>query len=134
MRSISRNSLIEDLCFILEKSDLVMKRNESILSYNDFLTSPQRMEKLDAACMLIQVIGETAKQINDKTFNNLFSHYPEIYWRGIFGCRNIISHEYGNVDPEQIFIIIKEHLPELNRCINKIIADLNENKYPELFE
>ena len=64
------------------------------------------MEKFDAACMLIQVIGETAKKIDDWTSSNLFCNYPDVYWRGVFGCRNIISHEYGNVDSEQIFIIM----------------------------
>ncbi len=61
------------------------------------------MEKFDAACMLIQVIGETAKRIDEWTAHELLPHYPQVYWRGVFGCRNIISHEYGNVDPEQIF-------------------------------
>ena len=50
-----------------------------IASADDFLSSPSRIEKFDAACMLIQVIGETAKRIDDQTSKKLFSFYPEIY-------------------------------------------------------
>ena len=103
MRSISKEILIDLLELILEKATLVMSRNQSITCAQDFLISPDRMEKFDAACMLIQVVGETAKKIDDRTSSLLFTHYPQVYWRGVFGCRNIISHEYGNVDPVQIF-------------------------------
>ena len=111
MQYTSKSIAIEYLELMIEKAELVIQRNEYILSYHDFLISPDRMEKFDAACMLIQVIGETAKKIDDWTNKQLFINYPEVYWRGVFGCRNIISHEYGNVEPEQIFGIIKSKHP-----------------------
>lgn len=134
MQSTSKPIVIEYLEFIIEKSQLVIHRNEAISSFHDFLISPERMEKFDAACMLIQVIGETAKKIDDWTNKQLFIHYPEVYWRGVFGCRNIISHEYGNVNPEQIYGIIKKYLPELITCTQKIIKDLKLNKHDSLFD
>ncbi len=133
MLSTSKAIVIEYLELMIEKAELVIQRNESIISHHDFLTSPDRMEKFDAACMLIQVVGETAKKIDDWTNKRLFINYPEVYWRGVFGCRNIISHEYGNVEPEQIFGIIKKYLPELVLCIRKIVKDLEEGKYDSLF-
>ncbi|WP_289090109.1 HepT-like ribonuclease domain-containing protein [uncultured Bacteroides sp.] len=133
MRYISKEILIDLLLLIEEKASLVISRNESILSVQDFLVSPERMEKFDAACMLIQVIGETAKKIDEKTSSQLFSNYPQVYWRGVFGCRNIISHEYGNVDPEQIFGIIKKYLPELIACVRQIIDDVKQGNFDYLF-
>lgn len=133
MRSTSKEIVIEYLELIIEKSNLVIERNHSISTVHDFLVSPERMEKFDAACMLIQVIGETAKKIDDWTASKLFCNYPEVYWRGVFGCRNIISHEYGNVDPMQIFNIIKKYLPELTLCTARVINDLKEDKYNDLF-
>jgi uncharacterized protein with HEPN domain len=56
-----------------------------------------------------------------------------VYWRGVFGCRNIISHEYGNVDPAQILGIIKKYLPELIICIQQIIVDIENGKHDHLF-
>lgn len=62
MRFTSKAIVIEYLELMVEKSQLVMKRNQSIVNVHDFLSSPERMEKFDAACMLIQVVGETAKK------------------------------------------------------------------------
>lgn len=133
MQSLSKSLLIERLNLILEKSELVIKRNEGITSYQQFLLSASSMEKFDAACMLIQVIGETARRIDILTSSSLFVHYPQVYWRGVFALRNIISHEYGNVDPENIFKIIKKHLPELNDCIRQILSDIDAGKHDGLF-
>ena len=124
---------MEHLEIMIEKAQSVIDRNACIVTVHDFLISPERMEKFDAACMLIQVVGELAKRIDGWTSSNLFIHYPEVYWRGVFGCRNIISHDYGNVSPEQIFKIIKNHLPVLIECVHHIIDDLNQGFYPELF-
>lgn len=134
MRSTSKAIVIEYLEFVIEKANLVIERNKEIVDVHDFLISPERMEKFDAACMLIQVVGETAKKIDDWTGSLLFCNYSEVYWRGVFGCRNIISHEYGNVDPQQIFNIIKKYLPELVLCTKRIIDDLNKGKYSDLFQ
>ncbi len=132
MRYISKETLIEHLELVIEKSELVIERSRTIATHHDYLQSPERMEKFDAACMLIQVIGETAKRIDDWTAHNLLSHYPQVYWRGVFGCRNIISHEYGNVDPEQIFSIIKKHLPELINCTQTIIENVRKGAFDGL--
>lgn len=133
MQSLSKLEAIEYLNLIIEKSNLVMMRNKDVTSYHEFLLSPEMMEKFDAACMLIQVIGETARKLDGWTSSKLFINYPQVYWKGIFALRNIISHEYGNVDPENIFKIIKRHLPELDKCIKQILNDLNTDKYDNLF-
>ena len=78
MRSISKALVIEYLELMIDKSNLVIERNKSIVNVHDFLISPERMEKFDAACMLIQVIGETAKKIDDWTSSNLFCNYPDV--------------------------------------------------------
>ena len=79
MRSISKEILVDLLELILEKATLVINRNQSITCAQDFLTSPDRMEKFDAACMLIQVVGETAKKIDDRTSFGIIKKYlPEL--------------------------------------------------------
>lgn len=133
MQSLSKLQAREYLNLIIEKSNLVMLRNKDIATYQDFLMSPEMMEKFDAACMLIQVIGETARKLDDWTSSELFVNYPQVYWKGVFALRNIISHEYGNVDPENIFKIIKKHLPGLTACIEHILEDLKTDKYDWLF-
>jgi uncharacterized protein with HEPN domain len=134
MRYISKSLVIEYLEDLKQKSEIVITRSESIHEASDYLISPERMEKFDAACMLIQVIGETAKKIDTWTNAQILSNYPEVYWRGVFGCRNIISHDYGNVDPEQIFRIVKTHLPSLIECVDIILKDVKLGKYDSFFD
>ena len=131
---MSKEWLVENLNLIIEKSDLVIVRNKKIISYRDYLVPPENMEKFDAACMLIQVIGETARKIDIATSSSLFPCYPQVYWKGVFALRNIISHEYGNVDPESIFKIVKKYLPELVDCVNLILVDVRQGKYELLFD
>lgn len=47
--------------------------------------------------------------------------YLEIPWRKIVALRNIISHEYANIDEEIIFAIVKQSLPPLKLAVLKII-------------
>jgi uncharacterized protein with HEPN domain len=75
--------------------------------------------------MRLQVIGETIKAIDEKTHKELFSNYPEIPWRKIVGLRNIISHEYANIDYEIIWSVIQKSLPELRTTIMKIGESLS---------
>lgn len=43
------------------------------------------------------------------------------------GLRNIISHEYLSIDPEEIFKIVKVHLPRLLPMILQIRNELENN-------
>ena len=43
----------------------------------------------------------------------------------IIGLRNIISHEYANIDYDIIWIVITKHLPTLAECIEKIKGNNN---------
>ena len=83
------------------------------------------MTVLDACIMRIQVVGETIKSIDDKTKGELLGHYPEIPWKKIVGLRNIISHEYANIDYDVIWIVITKHLPTLLEVINRMKKDLS---------
>lgn len=55
------------------------------------------------------------------TSGKLLLEYPEIPWRKIVALRNIISHEYANIDEEIIFAIVKQSLPPLKLAVLEII-------------
>ncbi len=48
--------------------------------------------------------------------------YHEIPWRAIVSLRNIISHEYANVDEEIVFQVIKEDLPKLKAVVDALLC------------
>lgn len=43
----------------------------------------------------------------------------------VIGLRNIISHEYANIDYEIIWVVITKHLPPLKETVENIIKDLS---------
>ena len=73
----------------------------------------------------MQSIGETIKQVDERTNKKFFLLYPETPWKQIIGMRNIISHEYLSVDPELVFSIVKEELNPLLESMRHILADID---------
>jgi uncharacterized protein with HEPN domain len=62
------------------------------------------------------VIGEMVARLSDEfTMGN--SH---IDWHKIKGFRNILAHDYFGIDAEEVWDIIKKHLPKLKSDIEKI--------------
>jgi len=56
--------------------------------------------------MLFMAIGETVKKVDKITAGALFSKYPDIDWKGAKGFRDIIAHQYFDVDHEEVFSIV----------------------------
>lgn len=127
MQSISNAEISDMLLFIEERINLTIERCRCITSINDFLASPEKIDIFDATCMRLQTIGETIKNIDNLTNHQLLVQYIGIPWRSVIGLRNIISHEYLSIDPEEIFKIVKVHLPRLLPFIVQIRDEL-ENK------
>lgn len=124
MQSISNADISDMLLFVEERINLTLERCRCIVTANDFLASPDKMDIFDATCMRLQTIGETIKNIDNLTNHELLIRYTGIPWRSIIGLRNIISHEYLSIDPEEIFKIVKIHLPKLLPAILQIRNEL----------
>ena len=121
-----KEEIIDKLNQVEESIDIIQQRKKGFQTLNDCMQSMLGMPILDACIMRIQVIGETIKSIDDKTKGTLLSLYPDIPWKKIIGLRNIISHEYANIDYDIIWIVITKHLSELSKTIHQIKSDLNQ--------
>ncbi len=109
----------------IEKAILrLQERTVHIKSTDDFLLSPEGMEKLDAACMLLIAIGESLKSFDKVTEKQVLSTYPAIPWNNVMGVRDIIAHHYFNIDAEEIFEIIRDELSPLLVAIRYFIQEL----------
>jgi uncharacterized protein with HEPN domain len=82
------------------------------------------MEKLDGICMQLIAIGEGLKNLDKITENTLLRQYPEIEWKKVKGMRDIISHNYFDLDSEAIFEVCKNHIPPLSDTLKKMIREL----------
>jgi len=104
--------------------DTILQRFENVDKVSYFTDSPYGMEKLDSICMLLIAIGESLKNIDKVTSGTLLAAYPEINWKGAKAMRDIISHQYFNVDAEVIFNVCDKDIENLKGALQKMVSDL----------
>ncbi|MDL2264301.1 DUF86 domain-containing protein [Synergistaceae bacterium OttesenSCG-928-I11] len=70
------------------------------------------------SCVLsLLQIGELAKNLTDD-FKRTFDGVP---WRQISGLRDIIAHDYTNVDPSIVWFTVTNDIPALkNYCVTTL--------------
>ena len=106
----------------------IQLRVQSIDAASDLTNSPGGIERLDLLCMPLIVIGELVKKIDKITDQSLLKKYPVIPWGEIKGMRNIVVHDYFNIDAEEIFNTCKEDIPKLAETIDLIISDFKADQ------
>ena len=89
---------------------------------NDFMTTPTGVMAFNACVMRLQIIGEHVGKLL-KNENKPLDAYPNIPWNAIYGLRNIISHEYANIDEDIIVSVIKDDLLPLKEAIESLIEN-----------
>ncbi len=125
MRSMYDTELVFDILKqVFKATQKINQRFEQIETVYDFTGSAFGMERLDPICMLLIAIGESLKNIDKITNGELLRQYPEVDWKGAKGLREIIAHQYFNVDAEEIFWVCEKHIPPLSETIGKMISDL----------
>jgi uncharacterized protein with HEPN domain len=68
----------------------------------------------------IEIIGEAARHISD----GFRQSHPEIPWQNIIGQRNILAHQYGDIDQKRIWNVAKIYIPDLIIKLNPLIPQL----------
>ena len=116
--------VVEVLGQIRTASQTILGRFESIKTVSDFTDSAAGLEKLDSICMQLIAIGETLKKLDKITENSLLPKYSQIDWKKAKGLRDIISHQYFDVNAEAIFDVCETKIQILSDTITKIVEDL----------
>jgi uncharacterized protein with HEPN domain len=109
---------------ILDEIDEAIRRIErrfsEINSPDDFIENDSGLDRLDAIAMMLISIGENIKRIDKITKGLLLPHYPEIHWPGVKGVRDILAHDYFNIDAEEIYSICANDLEPLKLALRKM--------------
>ena len=119
-----KNLVLSILTQTDEALERIAGRAERIRSADDFTGAPAGQEKLDGICMLFMAIGEALENIDQITGGSLLSQYPEIDWKGVIGFRDIIAHQYFDIDAEQVFWICAHELGPLSAAVKRMIEEL----------
>jgi uncharacterized protein with HEPN domain len=116
--------LVADLLSQIKSSlNKIKTRTKNISSAEYFTATSEGEEKLDGICMLFLAIGESLKKIDKITAGNLLKEYPGADWVGAKGFRDIIAHQYFDIDAEEIFGIIQNDLDPLIKAIDSLINE-----------
>lgn len=68
----------------------------------------------------IEIIGEAARRISA----SYVAAHPEVAWRRIIGQRNILAHEYGQIDHELLYKTVAEDIPVLIAQLEQLLPPL----------
>lgn len=112
----------------IDEIDLIEKMSAGIKSPQDFGQSITGMTVFRACGMSIQYITENFIKIRNKVTADFFSSYKQVPWKAVFGMRNVIAHEYTDIDDEAVFNTIHNDMPVLKETAEKILADLDAGK------
>mgnify|MGYP002862740875 CR=1 FL=1 len=115
------NTTIHDrLEDILESIKLIEEWSKGRTTVDDFMTSSTGVMAFNACVMRFQVIGEHVGRLLAYVEHPL-DEYHHIPWHAIYGLRNIISHEYANIDEEIIVSVINKDLGPLKSVIEELL-------------
>lgn len=102
----------------------IEKRSSGIQSPQDFLAGDDNVQKLDAIAMMLIAVGESFKKIDRETDGQLLAKYPEIDWHGVIGLRNVLAHDYFDINAEEIFKICKQDAPQLLDAVKQMLQKI----------
>jgi len=102
--------------------ETLIQRMEHVQSAADLSATDSGRLLLDAVCMQYLALGEAVKQLDKLTGFTLREQVPEQDWKGIMGFRDVLAHQYFNIDPRQVLWITQEALPSLLQGLKQIKA------------
>ena len=65
----------------------------------------------------LEIIGEAARRLSE----SFRGRHPEIPWRLIIAQRNVLIHEYDEIEHERIWLLAREEIPALVARLEGII-------------
>jgi len=110
---------------IEEAAEKIITSFEAVRQVSDLSDSPAGVDRLDAICMMLIVIGEALKNLDKITGGTLLSQYSEVDWKKAKGMRDIITHHYAEINAEAVFYTCQDKIPQLLATIKKIRRELS---------
>jgi len=113
------SSVIAQMISLIES---LLQRMEPIQSDAELSETEAGSLLLDAFCMQYLALGEAVKQLDKLTGFTSQEQVPDQDWKGIMGLRDVLAHQYFNIDPRQVLWITREALPALLQQLKQIKA------------
>ena len=69
----------------------------------------------------LQILGDAAKRISNRTREAS----PTVPWKGIVGQRNVIVHDYAEIDPERVWRLVESEMEPLQSHLEALLSHLD---------
>ncbi|MFN8526252.1 MAG: DUF86 domain-containing protein [Chloroflexota bacterium] len=69
----------------------------------------------DAVIRRLEIVGEAARRLSEETRATT----PEVPWADFIGMRNVLAHQYDDVDMGIVWSTVKQDLPDLLLAIKR---------------
>jgi uncharacterized protein with HEPN domain len=99
---------------ILEAARLI----SSYVAGTDEPAFRQDTQKQDAVIRRIEIIGEAAAHLNEETRRAI----PALPFRKMRGMRNIVAHDYANVDVQIVWEVATTQIPQIVAVLEPFFA------------
>ena len=78
----------------------------------------------DAVTRNLQTIAESTRRLSE----SLRATEPEVPWRAIDGFRNVLVHDYFEIDLKVVWTVVDQDLPELVAAVDRMTQVLADRK------
>ncbi|MBA3723550.1 MAG: DUF86 domain-containing protein [Candidatus Levybacteria bacterium] len=102
------------------KSIMLLEKYLDGISKEQFYLSE---EKQDVAARRIEIIGEATKRLSD----DFKRQHTDIPWKTMAGMRDILIHQYDNIDLDVIWEAATRHIPPLKTQIQELLKEYSSD-------
>ncbi len=117
MTAAQQELLLEPLKCLTRAS----RKSQILLQDPSSLKREEGQDTLDIICMQFLGVGEGLKRFERLWPGLLQEHFPEVDWKGAMGFRDVIAHQYFDLDVEQVLLICQQSLPKLQAAVQQLI-------------
>ena len=111
-------SPLDALRHILDEVEYLLAHKDEV-DQSAFLEDETRQR---AFVRSLEIIGEATKRVPE----DFRTKYPEVPWKQMAGMRDRLIHDYFGVDYDIVWDVLTNHIPPLERQIERIVAEQDE--------
>jgi uncharacterized protein with HEPN domain len=111
----------EALLSLLNALERAHRKALPLLADPGLLDQEAGQDALDVICMQFLAAGEALKRLDRLSPGQLQERFPQIDWKGAMGFRDVIAHQYFDLDAEQILVICQQSLPGLIDAVQDLL-------------
>lgn len=114
------SDLLQLLTPLRHALERINRKAQPLLAEPTLLDREEGQDLLDVICMQFLAAGEALKRLEKLEPGLLAARFPGIDWKGAMGFRDVIAHQYFDLDAEQVLLICQDALPGVLSAIRSL--------------